>query len=109
VPPPAVHQTVGEVFLYSGDGWPWLYMTVDSAPGDGTAVCQVVGGDGRIVTIGSFWLAGGHGHRGSPEPIQPASLTGARLTNAHGRVLATATFGAARLWRCTRPRGGGSS
>ena len=93
----ASHQTVGEVFLYSGHGSPWLYMTVDAVPGDSTVVCQVEGRDGSVVTIGSFWLTGGHGHWGSPEPIQPAALTGARLMTTHGQVLATATFGAARL------------
>jgi hypothetical protein len=93
----ASHQSVGEVFLDSGAGTPWLYMAVDAAPGTGTVVCQVVGRDGRIVTIGSFSLAGGHGHWGSPEPIQPAALAGARLMTAAGQVLATAHFGAAKL------------
>ena len=93
----ASHQRVGQVFLGSGAGTPWLYMTVDAAPGAGTVVCQVVGRDGRIMTIASFSLAGGHGHWGSPEPIQPAALAGARLTTAAGQVLATAHFGAANL------------
>jgi anti-sigma-K factor RskA len=93
----ASHQSVGQVFLDSGDGTPWLYMTVDTAPGAGAVVCQVVGRDGRIMTIGSFWPAGGHGHWGSPEPIQPGALTGVRLTTAAGQVLATARFGAAKL------------
>ena len=93
----AGHQNVGEVFLDSGAGTPWLYMAVDAAPGAGAVVCQVVGRDGRIMTIGSFWLAGGHGHWGSPEPIQPAALAGARLMTAAGQVVATARFGAANL------------
>jgi hypothetical protein len=97
----ASDQRVGEVFLYSGVGSPWLYMTVDAtagaAPANSTVVCQVEGRDGRFITLGWFWLTGGHGHWGSPEPVQPASLTGARLTTARGQVLATARFGAARL------------
>jgi hypothetical protein len=93
----ASHQNIGEVYLYRDDGSPWLYMTVNAAPGDGRVVCQVVGRDGRVVTLGSFWLAGGHGHWGSPEPIQPAALAGARLATVNGQVLATASFGRANL------------
>jgi hypothetical protein len=87
----ASHQTIGKIFLYSGSPG-WLYMTVDTGSGNGTIICQLEGRDGRMTTIGSFRLTGGYGHWGSPEPLQPATLTGARLTTADGKTLATASF-----------------
>ena len=50
------------------------------------------GRDGRRITVGSFRLTGGYGHRGRPEPLPPAAVTGARLTTAGGKALATASF-----------------
>ena len=35
---------------------------------------------------------GGYGHWGRPEPLPPAAVTGARLTTAGGKALATASF-----------------
>jgi hypothetical protein len=93
----AGHHTAGKIFLYGGSPR-WLYMTVDTGSGDGTVTCQLEGRDGRIITVGSFWLNGGYGYWGSPEPAKAATMTvtGARLTAADGKVLATASFGTLR-------------
>jgi hypothetical protein len=91
----ASHRTVGKIFLYGGSPR-WLYMTVDAGSGNGTVICQLEDRDGHIITIGSFRLNGGYGYWGSPEPAKAATVTGARLTAADGKVLATASFGAIR-------------
>jgi anti-sigma-K factor RskA len=87
----ASHQTVGKVFLYQGSPR-WLYMSVDMPSGDGTVLCQVVGQDGQVTTVGSFQLADGHGYWGSPATGASGQLTGARLVTTNGTVLATASF-----------------
>jgi hypothetical protein len=87
----AGHRAVGTVFLHGG-GQQFLYMTVDTGAGDGHVICQLQGRDGRLITIGSFWLTGGYGWWGSPERDQPAAVTGARLITTGGTILATATF-----------------
>ena len=89
----ASHRTVGKIFLYGGSPR-WLYMAVDAGSGNGTVICQLEGRDGHIITIGSFRLNGGYGYWGSPEPPKAAAVTGARLTTADGKVLATARFSA---------------
>ena len=95
----SAHQPVGKIFLYEGDPR-WLYMDVDmgagAGAGSGTVICQLEASDGRIVTVGSFHLDGGYGSWGSPDPIEAASVTGARLTSLNGTVLATASFPAAK-------------
>jgi hypothetical protein len=87
----ASHRTIGKIFLYDGSPG-WLYMNVDTGSGNGAVVCQLEGRDGSVITIGSFWLTGGYGHWGSPEPLPPGAVTGARLTTADGEALATASF-----------------
>ena len=87
----ASHQTIGTIFLYNGRPG-WLYMNVDTGSGNGTIICQLEGRDGSVITVGSFRLTGGYGHWGSPEPLPPAAVTGARLATAGGKALATASF-----------------
>jgi len=84
-------QHVGRIFLYRGSPG-WLYMSVDMTPENGTVVCQVVGSDGRVSTVGSFLLTNGYGAWGSPVPGDAGPLAGARLVSADGTVLATARF-----------------
>jgi hypothetical protein len=67
-------------------------MNVDTGSGNGTLICQLEGRGGRRITVGSFRLTGGYGHWGRPEPLPPAAVTGARLTTAGGKALATASF-----------------
>ena len=92
----ASHQTAGTIYFYDS-GSRWLYMSVNIGPGNGaagngTVVCQAVGPDGHLTTIGSFQLTGGYGYWGSPDPVTNGPLTGARLVTTTGAVLATATF-----------------
>ena len=86
------HQAAGKVFLHRGSGT-WMFVTADLPAGDGTVVCQLTDQAGHTITVGSFRVIDGDGYWGSPEPDQPAAITGARLVNTAGTVLATASFG----------------
>jgi hypothetical protein len=92
----AQHRVIGRVFLddqgYLG-GSGWVYVSVDDGTGNGTVVCQLMGQDGRVTTIGSFGLDGGNGYWGSPESMPGTTVVGARLLAGDGQVLASATFG----------------
>jgi hypothetical protein len=85
------HDSVGQVYVYNGESH-WMYMTVDLESGDGAVICQLVGADGHITTVGSFRLADGYGSWGSPAWTNNGPPVGARLVTANGTVLATATF-----------------
>jgi hypothetical protein len=92
----ASHRLVGQVFVDDEGflGSPgWVYVSVEDAGGHGTVVCQLLGRDGRVTTIGSFALDGGYGYWGSPESMRGTTVAGARLLRADGQVLASATFG----------------
>ena len=92
----ATHQSAGNIYLYDS-GSRWVYMSVNIGPGggaagNGTVLCQVVGRDGHVTTIGSFRLTNGYGYWGSPDPATNGPPAGARLVTTTGTVLATATF-----------------
>jgi anti-sigma-K factor RskA len=91
----ASHQSAGKIYLYDS-GSRWLYMSVNIGPGgaagNGTVLCQVVGPDGHVTTIGSFQLTDGYGYWGSPDPATNGHPVGARIVTTTGTVLATATF-----------------
>lgn len=87
------HQTAGKIFAYAGNPG-WLYMSVDVNSGTGNVICQVLGRDGRVTTVGSFRLENGYGSWGSAMPAGTGALAGARLLSADGTVLATARFAA---------------
>ena len=92
----AGHQAAGTIFLYGGNPR-WLYMDVDADDaGTQTIICQVVTSDGHVITVGSFRLDGGYGSWGSPAPAGPGTVTGARLTDRNGTIMATGSFAAAR-------------
>jgi Putative zinc-finger len=88
------HDHVGQVFVFNGQPR-WMYMSVDLESGNDTVICQLVGADGHITTVGSFRLADGYGSWGSPAWTGDGSPVGARLVTANGTVLATAAFPAA--------------
>jgi len=88
------HDHVGQVFVFNGQPR-WMYMSVDLESGNDTVICQLVGADGHITTVGSFRLADGYGSWGSPAWTGDGSPVGARLVTANGTVLATASFPAA--------------
>jgi hypothetical protein len=98
------HRAVGQIYAYDGspeaydgspedyDGSPeWVYVSVDVGAGNGTVICELVGKDKRVTTVGSFTLTDGYGSWGSPD-FAAGSPRGARLVAPDGTVLATATF-----------------
>ncbi|MFJ8104548.1 zf-HC2 domain-containing protein [Streptomyces sp. NPDC096132] len=91
----AGHEPVGEIYAHAGAPG-WIYMTVDLAHAGtayhGRATCLLERKDGSTVRIGTFALRDGKGSWGAPAPVDPATLTGARLTSTDGTVLATARF-----------------
>jgi len=92
----ATHQSAGKIYLYDS-GSRWLYMSVNIGPGggaagNGTVLCQVVGPDGHVTTVGSFQLTDGYGYWGSPDPATNGHPAGARIVTTTGAILATATF-----------------
>jgi hypothetical protein len=88
------HDQVGQVFVFNGQPR-WMYMSVDMESGNDTVICQLVGADGHITTVGAFRLADGYGSWGSPAWTNDGPPVGARLVTANGMVLASATFPAA--------------
>ncbi|MET7921723.1 zf-HC2 domain-containing protein [Streptomyces avermitilis] len=91
-------QSVGDVYAHPGDpGKPgWIYMTVDLAavgtPYSGKVVCLLERTDGTTIRVGTFTLSNGRGDWGAAAPVDPAALSGARLTTSDGTVLATGHF-----------------
>ena len=87
---------VGKVYVYNDDGQSrWMYMSVDLESGNDTVICQLIGADGHVTTVGSFRLADGYGSWGSPAFTGDGAPVGARLVSANGKVLASGTFSAA--------------
>ncbi|MFJ8629781.1 hypothetical protein [Streptomyces sp. NPDC093568] len=111
------HRTAGRIFAYTGSPG-WVYMSVhlgghwsgsDSRAGEeseaagshegypetGTVSCQLERTDGTAVHIGEFVLDdAGRGYWGAPTRVDPDTVSGARLLDADGSVLATAHFDA---------------
>jgi hypothetical protein len=83
-------RPVGEVYAYANPAW--LDMTVTGVRGATKVTCELVGRDGMVTSVGSFDLVDGSGRWGAPDPGGFAGVTGARLVDRNGRVLATATF-----------------
>jgi len=87
----ASHQAVGKIFLYDGNPR-WVYMSVYMEMARGAVTCQLIGRNGHVTTVGTFRLAGGYGAWGSADPVDNGPLTGARLVDSAGTVLASASF-----------------
>jgi len=87
------HATVGHAFLYDSKQ-PWLYMSLDTDQDsqNGMVVCELIGRDGQVTKIGSFRLTDGYGAWGGPESETVADVASARIIDASGAVVATASF-----------------
>ncbi|MDN0197367.1 hypothetical protein [Streptomyces sp. S.PNR 29] len=105
------HRPVGRIFAYTGSPG-WVYMSVDLGrdwsgsdslaagsrdgyPEAGKVSCRLERTDGTSVHIGEFALDdAGRGYWGAPTRVDPDTVSGARLLDADGSVLATAHFDA---------------
>ena len=84
-------HNVGEVYAYAGHP-EWLEMTIDAGGSAGHLICEVVQRDGSIQVLGSFDLVGGRATWGAPDPSGVNGMTGVRLVDSQGHVVATATM-----------------
>ena len=84
-------QTLGEVTISSGNP-SWMIMNIDTGDVTGLVWCQVTLENGRNVTVGKFTLSHGYGSWVAPLTSSANDVRSARIVNAHGTVLAQATF-----------------
>lgn len=84
-------RPVGVAYLYPG-AHPWVYMGLTVGGGDTRLTCELVAGRKVVGAIGAFSLTAGHGHWGAPAPATGGTITGARLVDAHGSIVAAASF-----------------
>jgi hypothetical protein len=87
----AGHAVVGQVVAVAGE-FPWISMAVGTDRGDQTLVCQLVERNHATISIGSFKLDKGYGYWSAAIPASASPITGARLVDATGHTVATATF-----------------
>ncbi|MFF7238691.1 zf-HC2 domain-containing protein [Streptomyces collinus] len=83
----------GEVYAHPGTPG-WIFMTValdgSGTPYSGKVSCILERPDGTTVRAGDFWLRDGRGAWGGSAHVNPASVSGARVTSPDGTVLAKA-------------------
>ena len=84
-------RAVGEVMVYAGNPT-WLFMYVDNPSWSGELHCQVVLDHGPTITLGAFWPSQGKGAWAASVSVPAGRLRQARVVNASGRVLASATL-----------------
>jgi hypothetical protein len=93
-------RPTGEMYAHPGSPG-WIYMKVNLAaagtPYSGKASCMLEHSDGTMVRVGTFTLHEGYGFWGGPAPVDPSTLSGARLTSPDGTVLAIGHFNTADM------------
>lgn len=82
-------RQVGTVMVYPGNPT-WLFMDVYDKAWTGALQCEVTVDQGRRVSLGHFWLAGGRGAWAASTSQPAGRLTEALVVGAHDRVLARA-------------------
>ncbi|MFE3633126.1 hypothetical protein [Streptomyces cellostaticus] len=86
-------RPAGEVYAHPGSPG-WVFMSVDltgsGAAYDGEVTCLLERPDGTTVRLGEFPMHEGRGAWGAAAAVDPAAVSGARLTSPDGTVLATA-------------------
>jgi hypothetical protein len=69
-----------------------MIMDVDTGTLSGVVWCQVTLTNGRVENVGKFTLTNGYGSWIASVKDSSGQIRSARLVNARGTVLATATF-----------------
>ncbi|MFF4352864.1 hypothetical protein [Streptomyces sp. NPDC001530] len=91
-------ESAGKIFAHPGSP-SWVYVSIDledtGIEYSGAVTCLLERTDGTTMRVGTFALHDGYGSWEVPLPVEPSTLSGARLTSADGTVLATAHFEAA--------------
>jgi hypothetical protein len=97
----ADRHPVGQVVVDTGSN-PWISMALAIGHGDTTVQCQLRASDGRVITVGWFSLSKGYGYWAAPITLSTgATFDAAQVSDAAGRVLATATLHGVRLTAAT--------
>jgi hypothetical protein len=84
-------RVMGQIVAYRGNP-SWVFMNVDGSSYTGPIVCQLQVADGTTVAVGNFELHGGTGQFSRNIQVDIGRLRGAKLVNAAGSVVASATF-----------------
>jgi hypothetical protein len=97
----ADRHPVGQVVVDTGSD-PWISMALAIGNGDTTVQCQLRASDGRVITVGWFSLSKGYGYWAAPITLSAdTTLDAAQVSDAAGRVLATANLHGVRLTAAT--------
>ncbi|MET9882397.1 hypothetical protein ABZZ20_04415 [Streptomyces sp. NPDC006430] len=88
-------REVGRIFAHPGarpGEAGWVYMSVDLEGASFQVRCVLDHTDGTTTRLGTFPLRDGYGYWAARADVDPATLSGARLLDPSGTVLATARF-----------------
>ncbi|HXW39405.1 MAG TPA: hypothetical protein VEJ44_06900 [Acidimicrobiales bacterium] len=97
----ADHEKVGQVVIETRSA-PWISMAMEIGSGDRSVQCRLVAADGRVLSVGWFTLSDGYGYWAAPiDAPTGTSVDAAQVTDADGRVLASATLPAVRIATAT--------
>jgi len=83
-------RTVGLVNVYGGPS-PWIEMSVKDLNARGRVTCELVT-SGGLVSLGSFDLVNGAAYWGASERSGFTGVSGVRIVDSNGKVLASAAF-----------------
>lgn len=84
-------RVMGQIVAYRGNP-SWVFMNVDGSSYTGPIVCQLQVANGTTVAVGNFQLQGGTGQFSRNIQVDIGRLRGAKLVNASGTIVASATF-----------------
>jgi anti-sigma factor RsiW len=85
-------EAVGKVDAFGG-AKPWMLMSLEDSPAQGTVMCAVTTKDGVTYRVGSFVARKGYGAWAAPLHVDPAKIRTAEVVSPSGTVIATATLG----------------
>jgi hypothetical protein len=86
-------RDLGHLWLSTGTT-AWIYMSVNDANWTGTAWCSVTLRNGRVLDVGEFAMANGYGAWAARLDASSSDVRSARVTDASGHVIASATLSA---------------
>lgn len=85
-------RTIGRAYVHTDDP-SWVFVSITDPRASTTTVsCMLLRRDGPEVSLGSFAVRGGRADWGARADVDSRTLAGAELTNARGRVVASADF-----------------
>jgi len=87
----ATGSDIGDVSTYLGHP-AWFFMRLEGALPNGVYQCVLDTDAGGTVPIGKLWATNGHGAWGERVSVDPAHVKTARLLDASGATVATATL-----------------